>query len=307
MKKVIPYHKPYKFNEKELEYIQEGIDWVNYTGRFSNADHVVMLEKKMREYYNVDYAIATSSCSQALLLCLHFIRRNHNSLQLSAFTWRSIKTILDMLQFMGLFWNDINEHTWLQEDRFGCPSLYLHTFGSIGESNVSNAIYDGSHIMGAKFNTIGRATCISLAPTKLITAGEGGMILTNDKRLYYHVNQWRDLMSRMSEFNAIIGLQNLELLDEMLRWKKKCFLQYKEAIPGTFQEILNKSSYNTIGFLNTKKLGIPNHIEFRKYYQPINDPRPVTDRVSKEIICLPSWYDCPIDQIIKDIKERNNL
>ena len=113
----------------------------------------------------------------------------------------------------------------------------------------------------------------------------------------------------MSEVHAIIGLQTLTHLDEVLEWKEKVYNYYKEHLPGIFQKIPYQSNYNTIGFLNEENLKIPSHIEYRKYYDPIFEQElyPNTDYVFSKIICLPSYYNCPYEQIVEDIKEANEL
>ena len=84
---------------------------------------------------------------------------------------------------------------------------------------------------------------------------------------------------------------------------------YKKHIPGQFQKIPYNSTYNTIGFLNICNLKIPKHIEIKQYYEPIHLPQKntITEYVYNNIICLPSYYNCPYKQIVEDIKEENDF
>jgi len=81
-------------------------------------------------------------------------------------------------------------------------------------------------------------SAISFSRSKIITAEEGGMILTNIKRHVPANEKARDLMSRMPEMDAIMALHNLRYLDELLGWKKDCYNAYKLA----FQDSSSRSA-----------------------------------------------------------------
>ena len=307
----IPYHRALALKEFDKITIYSRINSCLDQTQLTNGIYVRYLESKIREMYNVKYVIATSSCTQALNICLRYwlktMQRDQVGryrVQLPSFIWESLEYITSGFH---KFHTDINKNTWLQEEPFPCISLYLHTFGNIGVSKHGNTIYDGSHCLGAKFEEIGLATCISLAPTKMITSMEGGLILTNDTPLYEFAKEYRDKCCRMSEIHAIFGLQFLNYLNKILDWKKWCYISYERHIPGQFQSIPNNSSHNTIGFLNTEKLKIPDDIETRQYYVPLRKGLKNTDFVYENMVCLPSYYNAPIGEIIDKIKELNGL
>ena len=112
-------------------------------------------------------------------------------------------------------------------------------------------IEDSAHTPGAKINnqeagTIGHVGCFSFYSTKIITAGEGGMLVTNnteialfarsyqnrgaDMSLNYelYVNAARNV--RMTEFSALLGRVQLEKLDIFLSKRRKIALAYKERL-----------------------------------------------------------------------------
>ncbi len=303
----IPYHRALALKEFDKITIYSRINSCLDLTQLTNGIYVKHLENRIKEMYDVKYVIATSSCTQALLICMINLRNETlSTFYIPSFTWESIEHILGTMCETPLYF-DIDKETWLPKEVFSYNALYLHTFGNIGISKATNTIYDGSHCLGVKFEDIGLATCISLAPTKMITSMEGGLILTNDKPLYEFAKEYRDKCCRMSEIHAIFGLQYLNYLSKILQWKKECFKSYKNALPGRFQNIPYNSSYNTIAFLNIKNLKIPKEIETRKYYEPLRKGLKNTDYVYKHIIALPSWYNCPIDKVIKLIKEENDL
>lgn len=311
---IINFHKPYPLNDMELTNIRWETEQIIRSGQLSNKTWVRVLEDNIKELYNVKYAIAMSSCSMGLMICLQYITPGYY-IQVPMFNWWSIHYILKIMK-KQIAWNDVDLKTWLPIESYGGCSLYLNTFGSIGKSKKADVIYDSSHCLGAKIDHIGLAHVFSLAPSKLITSCEGGVIITNNEEFYKHAKEQRDKISRMSEIHALIGSVYFQHLDEILEWKKKVYLYYKKHIPGQFQEIPNNSSYNTIGFLNYENLQIPEHITIKKYYEPIVDNGIIntskhiannSKHIYKNMIVLPSYYNCDYKKIVDDILEVNYL
>jgi len=303
---MIPYHEPYPLNQYDKTKIFIDIDNIIDSGKLTNGRYVEMLEERIRDIHNVNFVIAVSSCTQALNICINYMDRR---IQLPAFIWNSLIYPLHA-QDKNYKFIDINQEDWLPTESIELPErqpIFLHTFGNIGQSIYDDAVYDGSHCLGAEFRDIGLATCISLAPTKLITSMEGGLILTNEPELEMFARDYRDKCCRMSEVHAAFCIQNLRYIHRALAWKKKCYNLYKKNIPGQFQKIPDNSSYNTIGFLNTEKLKIPDDIGTRQYYVPLIKGLKNTDFVYENMICLPSYYNAPIGYIIDKIRELNSL
>lgn len=303
MEDLIPFHRPYPLSEDDNKDISWKIEDVLFTGQLTNGNNVRELEDKIAKLYNVDYCVATSSCTMGLMLCVKYTKPY--AIQLPAFNWFSDKYILDFMKIEPRY-TDIDFKTWLPKQISVVRALYLHTFGNIGISDANETIYDASHALGADLKDIGLATVFSLAPSKIVTSCEGGLIITNNKGLYDFVKERRDKMCRMSEVHAIIGLQNLFYLVKVKDWKKEVYNYYKNFIPGQFQEIPYNSTYNTIGFLNLKSLKIPEHIETRQYYKPLAKLYTViTDYVYNNIVCLPSWYGVDYKKVVDDILKEN--
>lgn len=305
---IIPYHRPYPLSFEEIEWIQEKIKEILKSGQLTNGEWVKALESAIKQIYDVEYVITTSNCTLGITLCFQYLNWLQ-SIEIPNFTWISPYFMLYHRRFEYI---DIDKESWLAqmdgEDRY---NLYFptHTFGNIIELKGCNCIYDGAHSLGSKIKEFGDATVLSLAPTKLVTSCEGGLILTNNNALAEVVEVKRDKCARMSEIHAIIGLATLKHLKEIKRWKKKLYNFYKKSIPGQFQKIPIDSNYNTIGFLNTENLIIPDHIETRQYYEPFlqsGNYCPNSIKVYKKMVCLPSYFNCNYKQIVEDIKEAND-
>lgn len=308
-KEIIPYHKPYPLLDYDIYEITTKIEEVLESGQLTNGKYVLELEEQIKELYGVDYVIATSNCTMGLMLCFQY-KSWLDTVHMPNFTWMS--PYLTIPQQQKKFY-DIDPKTWLMKEwpRDRRELIFpTHTFGNILQLERDyNVFYDGAHALGSEIKYFGEATVLSLAPTKLITSCEGGLVLTDEKYLADFVRFRRDKCTRMSEVHAIIGLKTLEYLEDILRWKRKVYRYYKRHIPGGFQEIPHNSNYNTIGFLNTEKLEIPDHISTKQYYQPVYqiDSLPNAYDVFMNIVCLPSYYGCPFVYIVEEILELNDL
>jgi len=105
----------------------------------------------------------------------------------------------------------------------------------------------GSSYRGVKAGTFGLAGAFSFYPTKVMTSGEGGMIVTNDDRINEEARIYRDQGKasftqnahvrmgynwRMSEPHAIIGLKHLERLPAMIADRQRIAAIYDEGFRG---------------------------------------------------------------------------
>jgi len=289
---VIPYHRPAPV-EVDFKDIFE-------TGIYTNGEHCRELERKLGEIYHCE-ALVCSSGTAGLIIAFNFFCLGH-SVSLPVFNWFSDEYAIKLLDKNPVYF-DIHKDYWLGLDR-NKLDLRLHTFGNIDGSKQEDCIYDGTHALGVRPLTLGRATVISFAPTKVVTAGEGGVLLRD--KIEKEIIELRDRCFRMSEFHAKICLEYLKKLDDYLKWKDKVFEYYRYNINGTFQVIPFDSSYNTIGFINTEHLIIPKEIEYRQYYKPLEKGHRNADYVYNNIICLPSWYGVDYKKIVELIEDENN-
>jgi len=74
----------------------------------------------------------------------------------------------------------------------GCPALYIEALKEIAEDHKILLIEDAAQSMGSKIKdektgTFGDAAMFSLCQDKMITTGEGGIIVTNSKEYYEHM------------------------------------------------------------------------------------------------------------------------
>ena len=92
----------------------------------------------------------------------------------------------------------------------------------------------GSTLKGKHTGTFGDIGCYSLYPAKVMTSGEGGFLVTNDKKLYEKLLMIRNhgmvhgydtkifgLNLRMPEINAAIAKEQIKKLPKFLAARKK--------------------------------------------------------------------------------------
>ena len=113
-------------------------------------------------------------------------------------------------------------------------------------------IEDAAHAHGSTFDgrpagSFGRAAAFSFYPTKVMTSGEGGMIVTADDGLQAEAVLYRDQGKagflggdhvrlgyawRMSELHAAVGLVHLRRLDEFIAVRQEMAAEYDRLLAG---------------------------------------------------------------------------
>lgn len=311
--KQIPFHRPMQLSDDDKAAAMREVINCLTSGNITNGENVRKLEDSIADYYGTTYAIATSSATQGLMIALQALYRvfsiSRDAVVTPAFGWCSTVYAIESAGKTCAFM-DIDPETWTmkQSDYYiNHITMPVHTFGNVCEINSKYTIYDGAHSLGSHIGHIGDATVISLAPTKMITSMEGGVILTENPNLAACMKAIRDKVSRMSEVHSIYGNLYLNHLDDVLKFKKKVFDYYSKHLDGTFQRTDRDSNHNTIGMLTDLK--IPDTVETRKYYKPLGESRvgllDNTEEVYRRIVCLPSYHNCPYERVVELINEFN--
>lgn len=103
----------------------------------------------------------------------------------------------------------------------------------------------GSSLHGKKAGTFGPTASFSFYPTKVMTSGEGGMIVTDDPDVQKKAVIYRDQGKsgflgnvhvelgynwRMSELHAVLGLSQLRRLDEFIERRRRMAKIYDERL-----------------------------------------------------------------------------
>lgn len=252
------------------------------SGQLTNGKYVGLLEDKMAGHLGANHIIAVSSCTLGLILT-HQALKMSGEVIMPSFTfsatahslaWNSIKPVLtdsDPDSFnidVELAETKINPRTSaiLAVDIFGNP-CDRQSLKDLAIKYGLKLVIDAAHGMGSLYGGEplggwGDAEVFSLSPTKVMVAGEGGLIATDDESLAFKLKKARNygdpgnyncefagLNARMSEFHAVIAIKSLEQLEENVKARNTIAEYYRESLSGIpgikFQSIKenDRSSY----------------------------------------------------------------
>ena len=144
-------------------------------------------------------------------------------------------------------------------------------FAELGRRYCVKIVYDAAHSFGEELRgrplvTFGDMSMVSFHPTKVFHTCEGGLLTFRDSSLQQCVFDQRNFGIRsetecasvggngkMNEFQALMGLKCLEVVDDLLSYRKDIHDVYAEAFAGR----------SGIRFLSPNRLG---EREFRPNY-----------------------------------------
>jgi len=290
------------------------------TGMITNGPMVRQLESEIQNTLHVSQAVAVSSCTSGLMLALKYLDVT-KKVAIPSFTffatahsviWNSLEPVFV----------DIDAETWnlstealrvaLGNDPELNAVMPVHIFGNpcevygLEEARREYGIklaFDSAHAIGSKIGDkwvgcFGDAEVFSLTPTKLMAAGEGGIITTQDSQLGESLRAGRNygntgdydpesigLSARMSEFHAALAIESFHILEENVQRRNKLAEQYKELLSGIagirFQRIKegNRTTYKDFSIaIDKEDFGMDRDelslylseagVDTRKYFYP---------------------------------------
>ncbi len=288
------------------------------SGIITNAGYVREFEQKLSQYLGVRNVVAVSSCTSGLMLMMKVLGLKGEVI-VPSFTFHSTVHAIVWVGLKPVF-VDCGAKTFTincEEVKKAitpqtCAILAVHIFGNpcsikpleqIAKKHGLKLIFDAAHGFGAEYHgarlgRFGTAEIFSLSPTKLLTAGEGGIVATNDDQLAQKIRIGRNygdpgtyecefsgFNARMSEFHALLGISSLGDLEKNVIKRRKLVALYKSLladVPGiSFQKIEpdSQSSFKDFSILVDKeKFGLDRdvlaeclkqeNIIVKKYFYP---------------------------------------
>lgn len=211
----------------------------------------------------------------------------------------------------------------------------LNEFIDFCKENDIKLIEDAAQCLGSTFNgkhigTIGDIGSYSFSVPKIITMGQGGALVTDNKELYEKIVNLRDfgreksgsdhfiakgLNLKFTDMQAVIGIEQMKKLPERVQRKKEMGRLYKKGLSGIagvetiktdfeqtalwFFDILCEHREQLTEYLKTKGVGT------RPFYPPLHsEPAfyvsgsfPVTEEISSKGLWLPSSVKLTDEQI----------
>lgn len=260
---MIPVNEPV-LDGRELEYVTECIR----TGWISSAGHFIEeFEEKWASYCGMKYGIAVSNGTAALQVALGCIGLEPGD-EVIIPTFTIISCALAVINNGAKpVLVDSEPRTWTidtgqiesritEKTRAIMP---VHIYGhpcdmkqiwQLAEKHNLAVIEDaaeahGAEYKGKKCGGLGDLSCFSFYANKIITTGEGGMVLTNNKkfaekarslrnlcfrpdRRFYHTELGHNF--RLTNIQAAIGLAQLERIDKLVKKKRRIGLAYNDRL-----------------------------------------------------------------------------
>jgi len=329
----------------ELAYLKECVEtrWVSSLGPF-----VKKFEEAFAKYCGVKYADSVANGTAALHLGLlatgigkgdevivpnmtfastanaaAFCNANPVFVEVESTTWN-----IDI----GKIEEAITEKTKaiIPVHLYGCPAE-MDEISKIAKEHGIFVLEDAAEAHGAEYKgkrcgSLGDASTFSFYGNKIITTGEGGMVLSDDKEFIERVDQLKDQGKskerkfyhdvlgynyRFTNLQAAFGLAQLEGIEKLLERKREIAKYYEEMLLGvkgiSFQAIPkhSKSAYWFISlvleepFPNAEKVAaklLEKGIDSRPFFTPLSDlpfykangEFPVSRRLQERGITLPS-------------------
>jgi len=250
-------------------------------GVISNGQLVERLERALAERLRVGHCVAVSSCTSGLILLMKTLGLRGEVI-LPAFTsfatgeailWNGLTPVFADCQ--ADTWNidpiDVTHRLTpltaaiLGVHMYGNP-VEVRSLQTIAKDARVKLLFDAAHAFGSSLSGrpiggFGDAEVFSLAPTKILVAGEGGIITTNDAALALRLRAARNcgdlgaynpvlcgLNARMSEFHAALALNGLAMVEEKVKRHNKIAAEYQRllaGIPGvSFQSVRHRNVSN---------------------------------------------------------------
>jgi dTDP-4-amino-4,6-dideoxygalactose transaminase len=287
-------------------------------GLITNADLVRKFELAVAERLQVKHCIAVSNCTSGLMMVERALGLT-GEIIIPSFTFFATAHSARWNGLIPVFadcepdtWNvDVTDVERKITERTSAL-LIVHLYGNpanveglseIARRHKLKLIFDAAHAFGSQHcgrpvGQFGDVEVFSLSPTKLLVAGEGGLVTTNDDALAKIVRgmrnygdtgtydpEWLGMNARMSEFNAALGLAGLATLDDRVRRRNQIATIYDKLlapVPGLrFQKVhpQNVSTFKDYSIhVTPKQFGLTRdelaeglraeNIETKRYFYP---------------------------------------
>ena len=254
---MIPHSKP-TIIEKKV--ILENIKKILNAEYLSENIFVEKFEQKVCRFFETKYAIAVSSGTSALHLALLALGVDENSeVIIPSFTCaallnailyiRAKPVIVDVdLDDFNIDFKEVKKYiskktkAIIVPHMFGYPARNIKEIIELGIPVIEDTTQSiGAKIDGEMVGKFGIINVLSFYSTKLITTfGEGGIILTNNKKIYSIIKDLKEYDKKrkfklrynykLSEVQAIMGLQQIEKIEYFLNKRRKLFEYYKNRL-----------------------------------------------------------------------------
>lgn len=234
------------------------------SGHLTNGPTVRELEERVAGMLGVAHAVGVASCTSGLMLVLQALDAT-GRVVLPSFTF-SASAHAVVWSGGACDFAEVDPATCTLDPADAAPLVEgaaamtaTHVYGTPCRTDELQAladgagiplVYDAAHALGSKragvpIGGFGAAEVFSLSPTKVVVAGEGGLVTTNDAGLAEACRLGRDygnpgdydcrfpgLNARMSELHAAVALASLDGLDERIAHRGALVDRFRAGVAG---------------------------------------------------------------------------
>jgi len=254
-----------------------------YPGKYT-----LRLEEVMRSHFGTKYAVAVSNCSNALILLLCDLPAGSKVI-MPSYTFRATSQAAEWNN-LTIVATDVDENGYLDpevlddcltkhpDSRCVMPvtlwgnCTYVEQIRDICSRHRVRLIYDAAHGMSSEYDgkpigDIGSAVAFSIAVTKPLSCGEGGIVTTNNDHLGKIVEMGRlhgnvfgnldcvqkGLNAKIGEMNSILALHGIDIMASCRDKREELagfYMNELKDLPIRFQKVdpRCKTSRKDFGF-----------------------------------------------------------
>lgn len=252
-----------KIGKKEKKYIGNCLK----ESEIGQGKYISKFEEKFSSFVNCKYGVTTTSGTTALhLACASVGIKKNDQVLISSSTNMATAFAVDYCGAIPVP-IDIDIETWQMdvskvEKKINNKTkaiLVVHLFGhpvdmspikKIAKKYKLKVIEDcaeahGVEYKGKKVGSIGDVAIFSFYPNKTITTGEGGILVTNSKKIFLRARSLKNLAYgkinrfmhddigfnyRMPNISAALGIGQLENINKIFLQKKRIYNRYKKNL-----------------------------------------------------------------------------
>lgn len=316
----------------------------------NNGRFLQLLEKKLERYLKVKHLLLVNNGTLALQLALKVLNLKGEVIT-TPFSFPASTSVITWEGLTPIF-ADIDPETFnidprsieTQITKNTNAILAVHVYGNpcrmeqleaLAKKYNLRLIFDAAHSFAVEYAgqsvlNYGDISILSFHATKVFHTIEGGALIVKDKKMFEKLKLLRNfglkseeevilpgINAKMNEFQAIMGLCNLEYIDQIIQARKKIYQQYIKEL-GQIDKIkfpkIIASKYNycymPVCFVDKKMRDtvctalLKNNIKPRKYFYPLTseaeylkDGRYLSGRcdlkvasdIANRILCLPLY------------------
>ena len=308
---AIPFYKPARSAQAWAWAYREARSG-GLAGRYTKGPQHDLLVEELASFLgvNAERIILTGSGCTALAVAaraLHdfYAPQPDCEMDVPAFSYRGTNLSMEMGGWTP-YPQDVNPLTWCYRPDGSSISCTVDIFGNPAQAHVDSVV-DAAHSLATadQRRRRGAVECFSLAATKLITGGEGGVIVVNRSAFVPGIEEHAALFSRLDEMSAALARWHLRHVDELLEARMPAWDHYAQHIPYRHQRMRKGFTPSVFGFLAPDREAFlqaneKSGVEFKLYYSDSDPPGdcPTASSIAKRIAAMPLYEDVPFKDAV---------